>query len=587
MRGFPDQSILCCLSLLFITQMTIGWTSTAQSRRPLTTIGPVTLGGNVGFFTEAYRASGINNRRPGSSGTFYGNTTANSGDVKYELDFLLSTENTRIRQSQNRFAFTTTYGALRGSVGYLNPTFNRFGLNGSTIRGGSLEYKPKHLLFSILAGQSQRAIDAGLNATIRRPTFQRNMVAARIGVGRAENSHLHVTSLIARDKTSSLPSETNASPAENVSVTPQFGLTLLGNRLVLKGEVTASAFSSDTRALQTDSDVTPTLFGLFTPRVGSRFDYASAFSMQYTQLTFKESAEAIVDRFTLLTSYERVNPGFVSLGRPFTRNDQAVFRLRPQMGLFNNKALVSMDISSRRNNLNDTRNATLTHNQFNLATQAQLSPSLFVNAAYLRLSSNNDPVIDSQATAFLEQRYVTQSLLLSPVLTTQLNGLTHRFSLMTSFQSLKDKTSSDFEASAASFNFTNSSITLSHAVILASGLAINSNINRINSNSTTSDVKATSVQLGFNYAFFDRKLSTGLTGGISRTVFGFTPFSPDDAEETLDEDRTTQLTFTLNSTYRVTSRDMVRLVIRGLSTTQSLGGNFNEIQSTLRFEHRF
>ena len=49
----------------------------------------------------------------------------------------------------------------------------------------------------------------------------------------------------------------------------------------------------------------------------------------------------------------------------------------------------------------------------------------------------------------------------------------------------------------------------------------------------------------------------------------------------------TVLPFTLTGTYRVTGRDVLRLNVRGFATSQPLRGNFQEIQSTLRFEHKF
>ena len=174
----------------------------------------------------------------------------------------------------------------------------------------------------------------------------------------------------------------------------------------------------------------------------------------------------------------------------------------------------------------------------------------------------------------------------SDVLTKSINGLTHRFALTTSFQSLTDKTERDEEDERPRVNFDNLSTTLNHNVILASGLALNSSLNVVSSKSSTTEVKAIGLSAGGSYGFFNRKLNLSLTGGFSRTTLNFTRFLVDD-ETTLETEKSTQFTAALTGTYRVTLRDVVRLSVRGLTTNQPLRGNFQEFQSTLRFEHRF
>ncbi len=559
----------------------------AQSRRPSTEIGPVTVGGSVGVFTEAYRSTGINDRRPAGTGRIFGNTSATASGVRYSLDFLLSTEDDRIRQSQNRFAFSAAYKGWTGTLGDFSPTYNKFGLNGTTIRGGQVQYAPGNLLLSLMAGQSQREVNTALGAVIRRPAFRRSMFAARVGYGDPHANHAFLTGFLARDQTSSLTNSTAISPAENVHLTPQFGLQFLDNRLILEGELTASAFSGDTRTARFEDSSYPTFFGLFTPRIGSRFDYATSLSARYTHIDFPESMSKTLDQISVRTTYDRVDPGFVSLGRPYTRSDQAVFRFQPRAQLLDRRLMVHLDVVSRRNNLGNTRNATLKRNQISLATQAQLSPKLFASVSYLWLDNNNEPTVDNPANVFLNQRFVTQSLVVAPVFTTQIQGLTHRFSLTTSYQSLSDKTARPSEGSTASIAFDNTAFSLAHAVILSSGLALNNSLSLISSNSSSSDVNAFGLRSGVNYAFFDRKLTAGLLAGFSTTTLEFTPFSLDEAESLTEREQSTQWTFTINSTYRVSNRDVVRFVLRGLTTNQPVSGNFSEIQSSLRYEHRF
>lgn len=560
----------------------------AQSRRPSTVWGPATLGGSVGFLTEAYSANGINARRPNGSGRIFGETSALINDTRYGLDFLLSTEDDRLRQSLNRFAATVNYQNWDATLGDFTPQLNRYGLNGATIRGAALEYTPGNLYLSFMAGRSRRAVDTGIGALLRRPSFDRNLFAARAGIGAPTANHFHLTGLVARDKSSSLQEATPlVQPAENVNITPQFGLFLLENNLVLKGELTASAFTRDTRTAQTSAGLTPAFFGFFTPRVGSSFDYASHFSARYTNREFSERMGQTLDQFTTLISYDRVAPGFLSLGRPYTRSDQSVFRFQPQARMLDNKLQLGIDFTARRNNLDNNRVATLKRRQLGLSSQAQLSEDLFLNASYFWLSNANDPVSGDPVYALLKQRLVSKSFMLAPVLTRAINGLTHRFAFTASFQSLTDKTErleTDLRPGTA---FKNISTTLNHNVILASGLALNTSLSVANSNSATTDVNALGLGAGGSFGMFNRKLNLNLTGGFSRTRLTFQNLFAAEDEPATQTEKSTQYSFAVTGTYRVTLRDILRLSVRALSTNQPLRGDFQEIQSTLRFEHRF
>ncbi|MEZ4701933.1 MAG: hypothetical protein R2834_16490 [Rhodothermales bacterium] len=562
-------------------------TADAQTRPPATSLGPLALGGSIGVSTEAYSVSGIPARRPSNSGAFFGAATAATANVNYGLDFYLSTEDDRLRQSLNRFALSAGSAQFKATLGDINPTFSRYSLNGATVRGAYLDYRPERFVVSLLAGRSRRAIDTGIGAAIRRPAYDRTLFSARVGVGQENRTHLHLISLIARDAPDTGGAGIRAAPVENVSFTPEFSVYLLERRLAVSGELTASAFSQDTRAARTDEGDTPAMLGFFTPRVGSRFDVASHIETRYTHTDFADTS--IFDQVTVLASYERVQPGFVSLGRPYTRSDQSVVRFQPQARLLDRRVQLALDVTSRRNNLSRTRNATLNRNQINLSTQAQVSEALFVNAAYLWMANANNPVFDDPASQFLRQRLVSQTLLISPVLTLPIEQLTHRISLTLAVQKLADKTERDPGVDRRAVQFDNVTSTLSHAVILPSGLSVNSGLSLITSKAPYTDVRALSLNAGVNAGLMKGKLNAGVNASVSSTSLTFNqPFDVETAENTLANRETSrQYALTLTGTYRVTGRDVLRLNVRGFATSQPLRGNFQEIQSTLRFEHKF
>lgn len=556
----------------------------AQQRPPSTRLGSLALGGSIGVSTEAYGADGISARRPANTGVLFGSATATMGETQYGLDLYLSTEDDRLRQSMNRFTVSVSHAALAARLGDVSPTFSRYSLNGSTVRGAWLDVRPSFGVLSLLAGRSRRAIDTGIGAAIRRPAYDRSLVSARIGVGREQRAFFHLVGLVARDLPSSNEAAILAAPVENVSLTPVFGLSLLDRQLTISGELTASAFSQDTRAAQASGSA-PALLGLFTPRVGSRFDYAGHLETRYTYAAFPDTA--IFDQITVLAAYERVQPGFVSLGRPYTRSDQEILRFQPQARLLDRRVQVALDLTSRRNNLSDNRNATLHRRQVHLSTQAQLTAALFVNADFTRTTNENNPVLDDPASQFLRQRLVTRTVLLGPVLTVPIQDLTHRIGLTVAVQNLADRTERDVSIDRRSVRFDNVTSTASHAVTLPSGLTLNSGISLIGSRAPSTDVRALGLNAGASTGLLKGRLHLGATLSVSHTRLTFAP--PDGAAAGTPPERETSRQFgaTATATFRVTGRDLLRLHVRGFTTRQPLRGHFQEIQSVLRFEHKF
>jgi hypothetical protein len=204
----------------------------------------------------------------------------------------------------NRVGLTASYRNLTAQVGDFTPRLSTYSLNGTTLRGGLVEYTPRNLIFTLTAGQARRSVDARLGATIRRPAFNRNLFAARAGIGAEDDTHFHLIGTLARDvgvpetdaftdaesisATTLSPSTRTALPAENLTLTPAFGLLLLDRRLFVEGQATASAFTRDTRAAKDGGGSLPDLPGLYTPRVGSRLDYAGLLQARYTLDAFPD-----------------------------------------------------------------------------------------------------------------------------------------------------------------------------------------------------------------------------------------------------------------------------------------------------------
>ncbi|MDX1740077.1 MAG: hypothetical protein R3178_02245, partial [Rhodothermales bacterium] len=246
------------------------------------------LTGTVGVFGEAYTASGISNRRDATSGMVFGRAASNGRDLRYGFQFMLASEQAGSRQAMNRVSVNLGYRFVGLTIGDLSPVLSEFSVNGATIRGGAAEITFGPYMASFMHGRVRRSVNPTGSSVFGRRTFSEWLTAARIGAGKSSGTHIHLVGVVARDDAASLADSLGTSPAENVSITPDAGLRLFGDRLHLRATYTLSAFSANTEGVETDG--VSTMLGFFTPRVGSRIDYAADISAHLNLQTFRARA---------------------------------------------------------------------------------------------------------------------------------------------------------------------------------------------------------------------------------------------------------------------------------------------------------
>ncbi len=527
--------------------------------------GSAGLTGQVGFAGEAYMASGISNRRDPTSGLVFGNASASGRDLTYGFQFLLATEQTGSRQTMNRFSGNLSYSLLRLTAGDFSPILSEFSINGTTIRGGAMEISQGPAVASFMAGRMRRPVESTRASEFGRTTFREWLYAARLGAGAASKTHVHLIGVVARDASDSLPDSLFASPRENVSITPDAAVHLLEDRLQLRATYTLSAFSANTRSARADSDV-PSMLGLFTPRVGSQVDYAGEIG-----------AKLNLDNFRLGLGYERIQPGFRSLSIRQRRSDQAIFRVEPAWLSTNRRANLNLRFSSTRNNLEGNRAATLKRRNVSLHGRFLISRTTSLVAAYSNMMSRNEIDESALSLTVAEQRNLAQMFMLAPTFTVVGVDRTHVISLNTTYQFLRDKGDAANEFSP---KFDNLSATAAYAVAFATGYSINASAGYLSSKTPFTDAGAINLSLGGGTSFSDRRARISMTGGWSRNTLDI---SSADATSL----SANQLSLRITGSYRVPSGSTVRLSVRALRNSGDLTSSFNELQATLRFEHRF
>ncbi|MBT8399171.1 MAG: hypothetical protein KJO98_01745 [Rhodothermia bacterium] len=527
------------------------------------------ISGHVGFTGEAYTASGISNRRDPASVMLFGRASSASSAVQYGFQFLLATEQSATRQAMNRLSANVAYRSVRISAGDMSPVLSRFTINGTTTRGGALEIAPGPMVVTLMGGRLRRRV-GDPSTELLRPSFREMLYAARVGVGKSDGSHIHLIGLVARDAAGSLDDSLNVSPRENVSITPDVGLVLWEDRLALGATYTLSAFSADTRASESDANVT-SMLGFFTPRVGSRLGYATDL---HAHLRLPEGGVRM--------SYERIQPGFRSLGIWQTRSDQATFRLEPTLHLADRTAHVGVRLASSRNNLEGNRAATLKRRSVYLFGNLKASRVTTITAAYSNFRTLNELEDVPVSTDLSDQKNVAQMFMVGPAFTVINGSTTHVITTSATYQFLRDKAADPDSPPVADFdNFT---ATAAYAVAFSGGTSFNASAGFLSSSTFTTDAGALSLTIGAGQSFASRRARLGMTAGWSRNSLDVQPAIAELSQLSLSS---TQLSLKLVGSYRVPSGSIVRLSVRGLRSSGDLTPDFRELRTVLKIEHRF
>lgn len=571
-----------------------------------TDIRPFTMGGRIGFQSEAYAVQGIDARRPPGMGQLNVATTFSLFGLRSGLNILYSTDDNRLRQSMNQINFYGSWRWLTVSAGTVAPRFSKYSLNGATVTGGMIEIAPRWFSVTAAGGRSQRAVSFSPEQAFREPAFERWLYAGRIGFGTKGENEFAIGGLYARDVQGSLEDPQELLPAENINLTPELRLSLFSDRFQLESSVTVSAFTRDTNTDQIDlgdAEIPGFLENTFTPHTSTFVDYAGEISARLNLGIFRMDG-----------GYERVQPGFRSMGLAQIRSDQELIRMRTQLRLFSGRLNFTGNLSQGRNNLLNTRLSTMNRQQLGTNIMLRLGSTSSLMMSYMHMSNEINPADHSPNADLpeLRQRQLSQNFMVSPSFVIMVDNFSHNISLTTAYQVMKDQSGIYEDPDQTPPGFTTFTTGLSYGISFPSSLSLNATGNYMINNSAFSNASGQGVNVSTGYSFFDRKLNTSVSLGWSRNGSEFTRILEEDEPGSIgaalermrqktDGDNdflegeyvvrqwSQQYTINLSATYRLPNGNPLRLTMRGLTSNPAYEGGreFNEFHAVLRYEHRF
>lgn len=566
--------VLCSTIWLISSQRVVSQNTIGESD-----IEKYTLNGSIGLQTHAYTTTQPIDRRQPLGGLFTADIDFSVLGIESGLDVRYSTDDNEFRQTINRFNFYGSWRWIRLAAGDVNPAYGKFGLMGTSVRGAELNLSPGLFIVDVAAGRLNRSVIGRASGGARRPSFERWIYAVKLGVGREEQTHFTLSGFYGEDQQNSLPDSVKTSgygadrlrpPSENLGVTPAFQVSLFDDVFKIGAETTLSAFSRDIRspAISADEAEIPSILtDIFTPRSSTRFTYAG---VAHTTFEFEQ--------FQLMTQFERIMPGFESMGLRQLRDDQQTISLNPSFQLFEQRWTFDGTVSISEDNLLDNRLSTQTRQNINFNSRVRITETVMLGFGYTRFETNTSSEDGSGQGDFNQLSQVFQ---LFPAFTITSGSKTHNLSLTGIYQAMNV----EFPVQNGLRVDESNTITggASYTLTFSSGLSLNSAANAVFGEAPGSDFTTFGGSAGAGYVLLNQKLNLNLTVNASKNEF----------ERSVANRVTTNSFFQVNgsfvATYRLTDSNSLRFNIRSNNNTvlEGAGQGFSELEARLQFRQRF
>lgn len=574
------MQIVCKFSVVFfwgVLFVAVSCADLSAQNRLFSGTDQISAGGSIGLTASAYAVDGIENRRPPGMIQSTANLNFSLFGLSSGLNMFYSTDDSGFRQNMNAFRYNASWKWVTVQVGDVNTRFSQYGLNGATVRGGYIKLNPGKFLFEAVGGRSQRAVKPSIDTGFREPSFEQWAYGTKLGYGNASGSYFHLSTFYAIDSRDLGDNNgvVEINPQENLTVTPDFQVQLFDGRFTLASQVTTSIFTRDINSeyIPFNEIPLPSFFeNIFKPRSSSRINFAGI-----------ADATLMLDMFNMTLGYERVQPGFESLGRGRSRDDFEKVSVNPVVRLLGNRLNINSSFSLGRDNLLGNRLQTQNNINAGSSIQYQISERFTVSTTYNLLLIDVNPAAGAEEFAGGSQTQTSHNFLLQPGYSIFSGSYNHNISLTAGYLSIASKFGGN-QAGAGSFSSNSITGGLNYSISLPSGLTLTTAGNYLTNSSDGVEIDNFGVNLGGSYSLFSRSLTMSANAGINFNNTQRELLTGDTVSAKLQ-----QLTGTLNTQYRLTAKDSfsLRLRTRNNRSTSGPGREFSELEGSIQYQRSF
>ncbi|MBL3658572.1 TonB-dependent receptor [Fulvivirga sediminis] len=301
------------------------------------------VNGGISLNQILYAVDGIERRRDPYSYYMSGQLAFSIYGWSIPFSFSLSNQNSSFQQPFNQYGLHPKYKWVTSHLGWSSMNFSPYTLNGHLFLGGGVELAPEGK-WSVKAmyGRLVKAVDAD---SLQEGAYKRMGYGLQVKYGEGTD-YVSTTIFRAADDPSSVDTiSSDLKPQENLVLSIE-GSKKIFEGLTLSGEFASSALSRDINTEESDAanNIFQYVGGLYTPRFSSSYYHAYKGSLSYQ-----------FSVYSLGVTYERIDPGYQTLGAYYFNNDMENITAQLNWSMFAGKLNMGVNSGLQRDNLDDNK----------------------------------------------------------------------------------------------------------------------------------------------------------------------------------------------------------------------------------------
>jgi hypothetical protein len=363
--------------------------SLAQDIEQLKQAAPVTVSGGMSLSGTLYQAD-VQRRKDPWSYALNANVNVNVLGV-LDLPFsasVMSQNKTFSQPTFSRYGVSPKYKSVTAHIGWRSMQFSTYTLSGVTFLGGGVEVQPENFFVGgkALYGRFSKAVPMGdtLAPAYEQPAYERWGYGAMLTLG-TQRHNVDIIVFKAKDaggQHDSLMTAMGIAPQENAVI----GLNTrhsIGEHVSFELEYALSALTGDVNQPYEKFDTYTSannLGSFFRPRTSSSY-----YSAWRTAIGYQ------AELFSLGAGYNRVDPGYQSLGTLYLTNDFEDIQANGGVNLLDGKLGVSGSFGLQRDNLSKLQAASSTRYISSGSLTCTPVQQLTLSGSYSNFTSGSQP----------------------------------------------------------------------------------------------------------------------------------------------------------------------------------------------------
>lgn len=475
---------------------------------------PFDWSGSIAANTNFYRTTGPDQHSNPFNWNLSGNVNFRIMEIfDLPFSFTLGKFQSSYTRPYFQFGISPSYKWAKLHLGNRSLTFNPYTLSGQTFMGVGVELNPKKFRFAAMYGRLRPAVEIDTASGIAiTPSFKRTGYGMKIGYG-DETNFIDIMYFHAKDDSSSIQSWKDPElqkiqgdadplvPAAN-NVIGVSAKTTLFKKLMIVIDGGISFYDPNL------SDI------LIDPKINSidlskKVNWAGKGSISY----------ALKDH-NLKFDYERILPGYITMGSPFFNTDMRNLTFSPSGTLAKGKVTYALSTGIQRNNLDNKKTETTQRFILNGNLSVNPAPQWGFDVNYNNFAIDQEPGAEPLNDS-VRIRQVNHTLTVSPRFTVAVDtSAVHSFNLTGTMNDVNDrnivtKQYGNMKAMMLAFNHTSS--------FTKRGNSINSGLNYNNIKTAANINTQIGATIGYSQAFFQGKLNTTANINFNKSLIDHNP----------------------------------------------------------------